>query len=285
MNAVSRDPDIMPNISISTAVFDGYPLDTAFETLASMDVRWVEPAYIRGYVDFDESAFSDASAQAFTRKLTDFDIEPSAISAHLNLGGEDALAALRRRVAFAAKIGAPFLISNAGPRTAEPQILRVLDAIAHDLEASKVTLALENPGHGANDVFGLAADGARLIKKLDNPHIRLNYDFGNVYTYSRGETLPEVDMADALPFMVHAHIKDIKTIGEDWAYVAIGEGDIHYDVIARQSPDLPISIELPLRLQRAAKRDPVRAPEPLALSDIKSAIRLSLDAWQRVANI
>jgi hypothetical protein len=44
-----------------------------------------------------------------------------------------------------------------------------------------------------------------------------------------------------------------------------------------------VAIELPLRLRRPGRGDPVRAAEPLPLAMIREAIRCSLAAWERVA--
>ncbi|HLH49602.1 MAG TPA: hypothetical protein VKV96_09695 [Roseiarcus sp.] len=53
----------MTAISVSTVIFDGHPIETALDELAVLWVRLVEPAYIHGYMDFDESAFSDGAAR------------------------------------------------------------------------------------------------------------------------------------------------------------------------------------------------------------------------------
>ncbi len=41
--------------AVSTAAFDGHPLEVALDELTLLGVAAVEPAYIKGYVDFDET--------------------------------------------------------------------------------------------------------------------------------------------------------------------------------------------------------------------------------------
>lgn len=189
---------------------------------------------------------------------------------------------LARRVAFAGALGARFLITNAGPARERDTILRRLDEVLLRLDAAGVTLALENPGHGTGDLIGCGEDGAALVQALGAPRIRLNLDVGNLLTYA-GDVEP--GLSAALPFVAHAHLKDIAAVGPDWRFVSLGEGLVDWMSVARtlreRSPDLPLAIELPLRLRRPRRADPIRAPDPLPLPAIREAIHRSLDAWAR----
>lgn len=101
-----------PQISVSTAAFDGYDHALAFEEIAKLGVQYVEPAYIQGYVTFDESAFTDRAAQVLSRQMADAGVAPLALSAHIDAGETDAVERLRRRLGFAARIGAQIVITN-----------------------------------------------------------------------------------------------------------------------------------------------------------------------------
>lgn len=272
--------------AVSTAVFDGYPLEVAFDELAGLGVASVEPAYIRGYTDFDEFSFSKAQAQRLARVLLDRGLSVQGVSAHMNLSEGDTGEMLARRIDFAGRLGAQVLITNAGPESGRAVILRHLEAALPALEAAEVVLALENPGHGTGDLIGRGEDGAALVSALDHPRIRLNLDVGNLYTYSGAL---EPGLSAALPFAAHAHLKDIAEDGPDWRFVPLGEGVVDWDAVvgarARLSPGLPVAIELPLRLLRPGRRNPERAAEPLPLPTIREAIRRSLATWTRLAGV
>lgn len=270
--------------SISTVAWDGHGFDVAFAEASELGFSRVEPAFIRGYVDFDESAFSDAASTAMRGTLDVHGLAAQAVSAHLDLTGANAADDLARRIDFVAGIGARILISNAGPRVGLEAILRTIAHSVSRLDDAEVTLALENPGHGSADAFGRAADGVALVKKVDAPCVGLNYDFGNVWTYSGGLLAPQDDFLVARSHTVHAHLKDIRTEGMDWRFCALGQGKVDYAVIASMITQVPAGMELPLRLARPGHGDPVRESDRVPLPGIRAAVAASRDHWLRLTN-
>lgn len=268
----------MRPVSVSTALFDGYPLERGISEIARAGGQWVEPAFIRGYVEFDETAFSPEKGRALKRLAEGEGLGPLAVSAHMDLGLPDAAAMLSRRVEFAQALGARILITNAGQRARRPSILAAIEEVLPLCEAAGVTLALENPGHGTGDLIGNGAEGIALVEALGSPHVRLNYDAGNVFTYSHEALRPEDDFPAALPATAHLHLKDVASEGPDWRFTPLGQGAIDYSALWRKLPrDLPVGIELPLRLERPGRADPRRRPEPLPLDILRAALRRSLD--------
>ena len=270
-------------VSVSTVAFDGYPLDVALAAIAGCGARFAELAYIQGYGAFDESAFADAAATEARARLAAAGLASVAVSAHIDLGIEGALEQLRRRVSFAHGIGARILITNAGRRGAATAIMRTVEAVLPDCAAADVTLALENPGHGADALFGKGSDGAALAEAFASPHLGLNYDAGNILSYSNGALHPETDVGDAAPFIRHVHLKDFREDGPDWRFTALGDGLIDIaavgHVLSGSMPGVPVGLELPLRLRRPDHGDPVRDLSPVPLDLAVQAIRRSLGRW------
>lgn len=270
--------------AVSTAAFDGHPLERAFDELAALGIRSVEPAFIRGYTDFDESTFSEGEAGRLGRALAERGLRVQGLSAHMDLAAGDADAMLARRIGFAQGLGARILITNAGPASGRLAILRRIEAAIPALEAADVTLALENPGHGRGDLIGRGEEGATLVAEIDAPHVRLNVDVGNLLTYG-GSVEP--GLSTALPFAAHAHLKEIAEDGPDWRFVPLGAGLLDWAAVARTlrrlSPTLPVALELPLRLRRPGRADPVRDAAPLPLPVIRDALGRSLAAWAQAA--
>ncbi len=112
--------------AISTAAYDGHPLEVALDEIASLGLRSVEPAYIRGYTEFDESSFSSRSAHRLSRSLSERGLMVQGVSAHMDLSSDEAGDMLARRIAFAGVLGARTLITNAGPASKRAGILRHL---------------------------------------------------------------------------------------------------------------------------------------------------------------
>lgn len=265
-------------VSVSTALFDGHGLDAAIAGIAAAGARFIEPAFIEGYVPFDEGAFSTQNAATLRRSIENAGLRPLAVSAHMNLASPGACEMLARRIDFTAGLGSGMLISNAGATSARAAILKVLEGAAKRCEEAGVVLALENPGHGAADLLPNGRAGAALARELASPFLRLNYDAGNILTYSRGRLSPEHDFHEACPFTAHLHLKDVRITPEGFAFSAIGDGDVDFAALWPALPkDMPVGIELPLRLARPGFADPVRRPEPLPLAEIERALRKSLD--------
>ena len=272
-------------ISISTAAFDGYDLPVALDEIAAAGGTHAEIAYIKGYVAFDEDAFSPGNAAAVADALRMAGLSSVAVSAHVNAALPEAVEQLRRRLRFARRIGADIVITNAGPANLRESLLRNLDAVIPEAEAQRVVIAFENPGHGAGDLIGTAAEAADFAQAVNSPWVRINYDIGNVFTYSGEQVLPENDIEAVLPSAAHLHAKDVRSTPDGWTFTAVGEGSINYRAVLRRlaqhGASLPLGLELPLRLRRPGRQDPVRAPDPLPLGEIRDAVRRSLDFVKR----
>ncbi|WP_120504349.1 sugar phosphate isomerase/epimerase family protein [Sulfitobacter mediterraneus] len=262
-------------LAVSTVLYDGYSFDTGLADMAEAGFSLVEPAYIHGYVDFDESAFAEAAARRLRQQAQTEGLGIRAVSAHLDLGLSDAPEMLCRRIRYAGELGAEFLITNSADRSRVDSFRTALDAAQTECENSGVVLALENPGHGANNLIGTLAEGNALLDQIGADWIGLNYDIGNVFTYSKGVRDPLADLAGDLRHVVHYHLKDIASVGDDWLFTPIGQGDLPYDkiiAVLSQMGDVPASLELPLRLLRPGRADPVRRTEPHSRADIRAAL-------------
>jgi sugar phosphate isomerase/epimerase len=267
------------DISLSTVVFDGHPIETALEETAALGLRRVEPAYIQGYMDFDERAFTDAAGGTMRKRLSSCGLSAFAVSVHMDLGHPEAAPMLSRRLTFAASIGARIVITNAASQSNLSAMDRCLAAVLPEAERSRVTIALENPGHGAGALVADGRSGAAVVERFRNDWLKLNYDCANVLTYSEGKVRPADDIDAALPVLAHVHFKDVRRTAGGWAYVPIGDGEAALDQLAAKiaTAGVPVGLELPLRLTRRAGEAPERNGAPLDLEAIRAAVRLSLD--------
>ena len=262
-------------VSISTVAWDGYGLEAALDGAAQAGFAFVEPAFIAGYVPFEEADFEPPAARRLLHAMETRHLKVRAVSAHMDLGAPGAAERLARRIGFAAEIGARYLITNAGPAQSRDVISRrIADATAL-LERAGVVLALENPGHGHRDLLPDAAAGAAFLDAIDADAawVGLNVDLGNVLTYN-GSVDPVAEIAAAGPRLAHLHCKDVAERDGDWVFVPIGEGDVDYRrALAALPTDLPLSLEMPLRLRRPGKADPKRAEVAVPRREIAAAVR------------
>jgi sugar phosphate isomerase/epimerase len=273
-------------LSISTALFDGHSFETAIHEIAAAGAVGIEFAFIQGYIAFDESSLSPGYGRKLGQQAVAAGLECHAVSAHMDLGTPGAIAMLRRRLEFTHAVGARILITNSSFR---PQRRQVLESVAGVLDLCRdlnVVIALENPGDGVEQLIGDAADGAALLREIDSPWIRFNYDVGNVYTYSGARILPQDDIAAAAQFLAHIHFKDIIRSDTGWSFTSIGDGELDWPEIMgaldRLGPDLPVGLEMPLRAARPDRNGPVTRRDTLSISEIRLALERSLRLIEEV---
>lgn len=265
-------------IGVSSVAYDGYPLPICFDELARIGINLVEPAYINGYMVFTEADFEEPAIQSMNRLLKDRELRASAISAHMDCGADGAEAMLARRIRFTAGIGAQYTITNSTTPDRLHHLRNTLESNLRLAEELGVIIALENPGHGRSNLMVNAERGAELIKSFNSPHLRMNYDTSNALTCTEGDTRPETDIEFALPVSAYMHLKDAMRIDGRWRYTVIGAGEIDYRVLFHKlapRPDIPLTLELPLRLKRVFYRDPERETQLTPLPEIAAAIERS----------
>jgi L-ribulose-5-phosphate 3-epimerase len=167
---------------------------------------------------------SDSEASAFCDHLTRHGVKISGC----NVGGADirtreGLELTDRRIRFAARwFGAAICVSGAGQpadvgeRRTIVEHLRRLGDTAGEVG---VTLALETHKGPTQNASAMLA----LMSEVDHPHVRLNFDTGNIAYYNR-----EVNPCDELEQVKHlvrnVHLKDNRGGFEDWYFPAVGDG-------------------------------------------------------------
>ena len=270
-------------ISVSAAPYDGYAFPEILESLARCEVSHVEPAFIVGYTTpFDESAFNPEAGRQYARWLQDSGLACFAFSSHIELGKADAVEVFQKRMDFASQLGARVINTNSAARADADQFFRNLEPLRRHAEQTGMTICLENPGDGGDNLINTAQDGIDLLEKIGHTRLRLNYDAGNVISHRPehldGGVNPAEDALLALPYCGHVHIKDVKASHDGYFFTPLGQGDIDCGRILaglRPTP-LNLSIELPLRLHRCVGAQPCRKTAQIPLNQVEAAIRESL---------
>jgi sugar phosphate isomerase/epimerase len=269
-------------LSISTAAFDGYELPIALYEISQLGVDYVELAYIQGYTDpFGEEVFSPGNAKRIMDLLCQANLSCFAFSAHMDLAAEGAIDIFTRRMEFAHRVGARLIVSNAGPKEDHDRFMKNMEILIRVAESLNMILGLENPGDGKSNLLNGGKDGAALIRQIGSDRVRINYDFGNVFSHFFGKLRPEEDYREILSLTAHFHIKDVKANEQGWFFTEIGRGSIDYESILpkleAEHDSIPISLEVPLRVTRASDASPRRLPYPIPLDKIRTVLRNSVD--------
>jgi sugar phosphate isomerase/epimerase len=269
-------------ILISTAAYDGYDLPVVFKEISGHGVELAELAFIEGYTDpFTEEVFSEANAKHIAGLLSEHNLSCPTVSAHMDLSGDSAVDIFKRRMVFARRVGARYMVSNAGARESEQAFMKNIEALALWAEELDMVIALENPGDGRKNVIDNGETIAAVMKEMGSDRIRINYDFGNLLSHCFEKLRPEEDYKLASPFVAQYHIKDVASDASGWYFTEIGKGSIDYSRIltdlAAVAEPIPLSLEIPLRIRRAPDASPRRAASPVDLEEIRKIMAGSLE--------
>ena len=278
-----------PIVSINTLIFHGYDLQTMMTEISQLGAKYIELAFIKTYLpDLKEEDFSKRNAQKIRGMLQDFDLSTVALSAHMDLGKDDSVDSFKSRMAFAKEIGARTVITNASTRSQETTFFKNMEKLAIFAQSLQLVIGLENPGDGSNHIVDYAKTGVLTVQRIGSDFVRLNYDIGNPFIYSKGTLKPEDDFEEAIPWSVHFHLKDVRKEETGYFYSEIGKGVIDYKTIlqalSKKAPSIPIGIEIPLCLKRGRDFIPWIDFTPVDLAEIRKILRGSLDFVENVPN-
>jgi inosose dehydratase len=268
-------------VSVSTMAFDGYSLETALDELAALGVGHVEPASVdKIFQHLVEEDFCESRAAWLRDQLARRRLACLSLSVHMDLTGPDAVERFHRRLQFARDIGARCVNSIAGPIGKAAEFRRNIPAIADRARDLGIVIALENHG----DLLDSRQQILDFIDDVNHPAVRVNYDTGNAWYYSKGTIDPVEELAQIAPVVAHVHVKTPKIVDGLLRWVALGDGILDLPAMARvlkhRLPGVPVSYELSPR-QRSRDFEPRwRTPEIPPLGELRETIARSLRALE-----
>jgi sugar phosphate isomerase/epimerase len=265
-------------VSVSTMAFDGYSLEQALDELAGLGARYVEPASVdKVFQHLVEADFCPARAAWLHGELRARGLACHSLSAHMDLTLPDSVERFVRRLEFGHAIGASTVNSIAGPTANLAGFQANIAAIANRARELGLTVALENHG----DLLDSGRQILDFVRAVGDPAVRVNYDTGNAWYYSKGRIDPVEELRLLAPVVGHVHVKTPRVEAGLLRWSALGEGELDVTAVGRvlreRLPRVAISYELSPR-QRARDFEPRwRTPEVPPLAELRAAIRRSLD--------
>jgi len=250
-------------VAVNTLAYHGYTLEEAFKNLASTGVIYVEPVFIRSYYHELTEEYFNASNARYVKNL------------------------FIKRMDFGKELGARVINTNAALKENSRIFFNNIEKIAEYAENIDIYVGFENPGAGENNILGNGKEGAVLIEKIGSERIGLNYDFGNTLMYSKEAVKPEEDFLNAIQYTIHLHLKDMIKERDGFYLTRIGGGMVNYGAILENirvlKPDLPVSIELPLRFRWNLSYRFIsdEITEPPSIDYINRVVSESLDYVQK----
>ncbi len=135
---------------------------------------------------------------------------------------ESVVSIAERKLAIAAELGVTLVVAGAGEAESDEQAATLFDHLTRigDFAGERgITYCCEtHPGLCRN-----AAGMLRAMELLDHPHLRLNFDTGNILYYNDGADVRS-ELEQVLPYVSHVHLKDHHGRAGEWYFPALGAG-------------------------------------------------------------
>lgn len=173
------------------------------------------------------------------------------------------------KLPLAAALGVPFVVAGAGELQSSddwPTLIDHLRRIGDAAQELNIVYCCEtHPG-----VCVSAARMLETIERVDHPHIRLNFDTGNILYYNDGVNVVD-ELRAVLPFVEHVHLKDSNGVAGDWHFPALGAGGaVNFTEVLKVLVDAayngPVSLEI----------EGIEGEPELSLSDYQERIAASV---------
>lgn len=271
-----------PFISVSSGAFIGHAQHVAFEEVAQIGGTHLELIFIHGFTDpFEEAYFCDSEAAKIRKLYADTGLTCGAFAAHMDMTKDNAVKEFIARMDFAKAIGSDFMITYAAPLHKERDFYTNMETFIKHAEDIDIIIAFENPGDGKRNIIEGGRSGAHVISRMNSPHVKFNYDFGNLMSQYREDVIPEEDILHIIENTVHLHMKDSRRVESGWEFPAVGDGDIAFtnifNNVAPKCMDLPLCLEVPVTQVRDVYGVPKTVDVLPTLEDIRHTLSRSLN--------
>ena len=230
-----------------TNSYHTYGLEAALEGIAAAGYRFVELTAVRGWTEHVPLDADARSLGKIQRMLNQLALIPVSLSGHSDLTTKDGLEDGLLALDLCERMGIDLMNTAIGGHSSHDEdgdaFMSNIGVLADAAAARNIMLGIEIHG----DITSSGKKAIPLIQKINHPNVRINYDTANIEFYDKG-TKAEDDLAETVPYLVHAHFKDHIGGARQWNFPAPGEGEINFarllDILDKGGYTGPISVEI-----------------------------------------
>jgi sugar phosphate isomerase/epimerase len=235
-------------IAVNSNTYHNFTLDEAVAGITAAGFRYIELTATKGWTEHVRYGMTFSELCRIKERLAAAELDVVALSGHCNLADRIRLQDFADNIRLAAFFGARYIVSSAGEahiqdsvHSADSVVAENVRMLLPELEQNGLELVLEtHGGHGS----GMQVD--RLVKMIDSPAVRINYDTANVVFY--GDVDPAADLAQVVDDVAYLHIKDKAGGRQEWNFPALGKGSVDFPalfaVLDKAANRSPLSIEI-----------------------------------------
>jgi len=235
------------NIAVVTSTYAKYSGKEAMEGISKAGFKYIElataPAFFE-HMPRPEIRVDNQIVDGVLKDCKDNGLILQCIAGHTRLMKENAVENFKKVLDFTGLAKVRYVNTDTGEvknKEDEKKFYDDMRVIGDYAKTKGVTVCLEMHGDWCNN----GKIGAEIIRTINNPNIKLNYDTANVIFF--GNVKPEEDLPYALPYMGYIHLKDSGNGKfKEWDFPALGEGVTDFNKIFKmlEKFDGPASVEI-----------------------------------------
>lgn len=264
-------------ICLNSNTYHGFTLEEAVEGAHRAGIKLIELAAVNGWTEHVRNDYSDAEIARVLDLLKLNDIRAIGMCGHTNIQTKEGQETFRKNLQLAKRLGVQYVTLSTGETHGDDSvvgddtelvgILRELGEFAQNLG---LDMAIETHGNNYATGQGVIA----LLKKVDLPNVRLNYDTGNVVFY--GATEPYEDLEASTDSIIGIHLKEKSGAQNEWNFPAIGRGDLDFhrilNILRKKGCTTALSIEIEFT-----------PSGPNGVEDVHESLAYSVDTIKRLS--
>ena len=264
-------------ICLNSNSYHGFTLEEAVEGAHRAGIKLIELAGVEGWTEHVRNDYSDVQIAKVLELLKANDIQAIGMCGHTNIQSKEGQETFKKNLQLAKRLGVQYVTLSTGETHGDESvigddaelvnIIRELGQVAKDLG---LEMAIET--HGNN--YSTGEKVSALLKKIDMPNVRLNYDTGNVVFY--GAIMPYEDLDKSTGSIRGIHLKEKAGAQNEWNFPAVGRGDLDFGrilgILKKNGCTTPLSIEIEFT-----------PAGPNGVEDVHESLAYSVDTIKRLS--
>lgn len=236
-------------ICLNSNTYHGFTLEEAVEGAHRAGIKLIELAGVNGWTEHVRNDFTDAQVSGVLELLKTHDIKAIGMCGHTNIQTKEGQETFKKNLQLAQRLGVKYVTLSTGETHGDDSVIgddtelvNIIRELGEVAQSLGLDMAIETHGNNYATGQGIIA----LLKKVNMPNVRLNYDTGNVVFY--GAIEPYEDLAASTGSIVGMHLKDKSGAQNEWNFPAIGRGDLDFDrifnILKQNGCEVALSIEI-----------------------------------------
>jgi L-ribulose-5-phosphate 3-epimerase len=235
-------------LGVATATYHSFNTEQTLDGVAKGGFKYVELLSVPGFGEHITpriEEIKEEGAESLLGLCREYGLELFCIGVYMRLMKEGSVKLFKRVIDAAMMLGVNYINTDTGEVNSsddEKRFYKDMTELGEYAQSKDVIICFELHGDWCNT----GKKTAEVVERINNSHVRINYDTGNAIFY--GNVRPEEDIKYAIPYMSFLHVKDSGGLYKDYNFPVLGEGTVDFDTIFKLLEDYagPLSLELEL---------------------------------------